>query len=1562
MDQLFSTDVSVLASLRKDDLVAEAKLRFLPSSGLKQDLALVLATDNAARTANGTLQLLRDRPPPPAASVLNDMPPALPSSVPAPQSWDDIVRLVQALHVSPQPATVQVFSSHEAVRAIPKFSGNPRESVADWIKTVNRVQSSARWTPELTVLNASTRLVDQAHHWHKVQGQCFPGWPEWSAALSSRFSYQMSPSEFIAYHSVRKLLPTETLATYIFEKNSMLQKAPFALSPHDRVMMILEDINNPACAFALATPPCANVDELLDRAHLVDKLRKLTSLPATSQPSKADPVRDSDSKKDHKPPHRTHSETTSVTPRRDSNPKYNPHKDNPLDMVCYRCGGKGHVSYDCTVKPAPPGKKPLRIDPSSQYTPSASFTPPVSSSASASAKSSPKTVVLSAPPKPSVSCVAPPAPHSLCLVPVTIDDSTVVDALPDSGSHITLMRSSLVPPHVTVHPWRGSDFNVAGGTVTPSGWFTATLRVGKLRHVMPRIAIADPLPVAMLLGKDWQFEVQARIVHEPSGAVCIMTPTTMDEFQCVSSSDPVVGCVVRSQFRSAPVIADSVKTPCGDPANAPMDAPPDTPAVVPIAELPAVAPPSDAPLSDDLTPCQLRQLTALTDEFSDIFTTSASEIGLFPDLEMEIHLTSDTPIKCKPYRLTEPDRVFLRDQVLEWFAVGVCRPSTSPYAAPAFVVDQPFHESTPRRMVIAYDRTINPITVKDPFPIDNMDDMVHKMSGKRYMSLFDIRRAFNNIRIREEDIPKTAAITPDDHIEFIRVPFGLTNAPAMLARALSVAYGHLLPHGLAKYYDDLGAAHHDFVAHLAFLRLFFEATRRHGLKMSRKKCTFAATEIHLLGRVISAAGELPDPNRIAAISNHRTLTSVHAVRSFLGFANTMRKHIQSFASIAAPLNVLLRKLPHADSPPRSNQPVSLNTDQQAAFDALKIALTTPPLLAFFVQGAPTQVETDASYTGLGACLSQLQDGNRRIIEYASRSLKDAETRYHSNELEIAAVHWALTDKFRLYLVGHPFTLVTDNFTTAYVVSKSKINRKFARYAVDLSGFDFTVVHRPGKLNFIADHLSRYPAPVLTVITSPDSRLKIAQAADSFCRQIRTQLEVDPSTLHLRQIRDTYAFDNDILVHRTLDHGSPVTRIVVPFALRTSVFKLCHDDAGHFDFRKTLDRIRARYWWSSLRKDTRLYVRGCTTCQQVNRRTTPAYGMLGERPLPNNPFEVLSVDHLKLPLSTAGNLYLIVHQCHATRFVVAMPSPNTAADDVVNALNTIIYRFGLPTTYVSDNGTAFTSNKFSLHLAKFGIVHSPTPPYTPQSNGLVERANQTVIATLTKFGMEHPTDWDSLLPNALLALNTATNSSTHASPFYLLHGYTPRLPPDELHLGTLLDDTSRLDQLHTLAEIRQISVENVIASHAENKRRFDANRTDTVFAPNDVVWYDHPQHTDTKLTPRFKGPYRIVQRVGNVCYRIAPVTQPSKTQVVHVQSLRRRLTRPNFDDPGHALLSDDDSTFTPGQPDVLVPDVSTPTPDPPPVADTALPVTTRPARQRRPPPRLRDPNFVLDDLF
>ncbi|XP_025421204.1 uncharacterized protein LOC112691260, partial [Sipha flava] len=524
----------------------------------------------------------------------------------------------------------------------------------------------------------------------------------------------MSFSDFIKFQGKRILRADEPIVEYIFEKDAIIEKAPFKMQQSDRVSLILEGITDNIWAVPIATAMCCSVQELIDHAIPLDTIRKLS----TSKPI-ANVSKGNDFLKVSKQIHR-----------------YNPAVDKKEEQICFNCQKK----------------KVMLVMINSDY---------------------------SSPPK-------------VSQIPVTINGNITIDALPDNGSCVTLLRKCFIPENTIIYPWQNGTYATPDGDCTPCGWITLRIEVGKIDYTMPKVGVCESLPIAIILGRDWQSAVHATMIIEPNGAICITTPTSTQEFGCVKANDSFVGCIVESRFSSKPLISNYKE--------------------VKIEKLEQQD--SDKNADTFLTEEQNEKLQNILGSFEDIFSTPKSEIGEFPNLEMEIKLSDHKPLKCKPYRITELDRIFMSEQVDKWVANKVCRYSNSPYEAPAFVIEQPFNASTPKRVVIDYSRTINPVTIKDPFPIDQMDEMIKKLAGKKYKTVVDIKQAFNNIKIKEEDVFKTAAVTPDHHIEFTRVIFGLSNTPAILARAISEAYGHLQQIGLVKYYDDIGGGHDVFEEHL----------------------------------------------------------------------------------------------------------------------------------------------------------------------------------------------------------------------------------------------------------------------------------------------------------------------------------------------------------------------------------------------------------------------------------------------------------------------------------------------------------------------------------------------------------------------------------------------------------------------------------------------------------------------------------------------------------------------------------------------------------------------------
>ncbi|GFS83123.1 uncharacterized protein NPIL_638471 [Nephila pilipes] len=273
---------------------------------------------------------------------------------------------------------------------------------------------------------------------------------------------------------------------------------------------------------------------------------------------------------------------------------------------------------------------------------------------------------------PSINCIRTQT-NRRALIPVIINNDTEIQALCDPCADITVIQESCVPSDIVIHPWNDGQFQVVDHEIKPIGWISLNIIVGNVEHMMPKIGICTQLPFKLILGFDWQQHVQARCTYDPNGS---LYDVTLPE-----ATSNIVSSETNLISKSA-----------------------------------------------GLSTTQQAQLDAVIGKFTDVFYANDDNIGLCPYVEFKIELQHEKPIRCRPYRLSEPDRQFLNSQIQKWLKQGICRPSNSPYAAPAFIVDQPFHESTTRRVAVDFSRTINSITKIDPHPIDQMEDAIKRIA------------------------------------------------------------------------------------------------------------------------------------------------------------------------------------------------------------------------------------------------------------------------------------------------------------------------------------------------------------------------------------------------------------------------------------------------------------------------------------------------------------------------------------------------------------------------------------------------------------------------------------------------------------------------------------------------------------------------------------------------------------------------------------------------------------------------------------------------------------------
>lgn len=326
--------------------------------------------------------------------------------------------------------------------------------------------------------------------------------------------------------------------------------------------------------------------------------------------------------------------------------------------------------------------------------------------------------------------------------------------------------------------------------------------------------------------------------------------------------------------------------------------------------------------------------------------------------------------------------------------------------------------------------------------------------------------------MHERDRTKTAFTTPFGLYEYVRMPFGVCNGPATFQRLMQVTMSDLIFRILLVYLDDILVFSETFEQHLERLETVLKRLAETGLKVKLQKCAFLQQSVKFLGHQVSAEGVGTDPSKVSAVKNWKVPTTVKELQSFLGFCGYYRRLIRGFSQIAGPLHDLVNK---CSGVKKSHQFCGLWTPGcDSSFEQLKEKLTTAPILGFADFTQPFVVETDASQHGLGAVLCQQQGDTKRVIAYASRRLRQAEKNdrnYSSMKLELLALKWAVAEKFRGYLLGSKFIVLTDNNPLCHLKT-AKLGAIEQRWVAQLSVFDFEVKYRPGCSNAAADALSR----------------------------------------------------------------------------------------------------------------------------------------------------------------------------------------------------------------------------------------------------------------------------------------------------------------------------------------------------------------------------------------------------------------------------------------------------------------------------------------------------------
>ena len=473
-------------------------------------------------------------------------------------------------------------------------------------------------------------------------------------------------------------------------------------------------------------------------------------------------------------------------------------------------------------------------------------------------------------------------------------------------------------------------------------------------------------------------------------------------------------------------------------------------------------------LGDHLSPEQRTQIIEMIYDQREVLSTGDNDVGLALKGEYRIELTSNTPIYQRPRRFAKPTADAIEKQCVELNETGIIEPSKSPWSSPLVPIRKP--DGT-IRLCVDY-RKLNQVTIADRFPMPNLLDSVYSLHGKRFFTSLDLVRGYYQMTIEPESREYTAFSTARGHWQFRRLSFGLKNAPSAFQRLMQQVLSEFSSEEVIIYIDDILIIGVDFLSHLHLVKRVLSVLRSHGIKLKSAKCQWFEEEVKFLGHVTGKDGMRKSSEYVQKVLDFPRPATVKELRSFLGLVNFQRKFIPHCSEIMKPLSSITGG--------RSSAKLKWTAVMEEAFARLKEAMAEDTHLVFpnFAEEAdPLRLYVDASGIGAGAMLSQIQDGELRVIAFNSMTFSDTQRRYSTIERELTAIRWGIKS-FRAFLYGNQFVLHTDHQPLVYLHNMKLVDSRLARTLEDLSDFDFVIEYTPGKDNLAADALSRAPSAVV----------------------------------------------------------------------------------------------------------------------------------------------------------------------------------------------------------------------------------------------------------------------------------------------------------------------------------------------------------------------------------------------------------------------------------------------------------------------------------------------------
>lgn len=835
-----------------------------------------------------------------------------------------------------------------------------------------------------------------------------------------------------------------------------------------------------------------------------------------------------------------------------------------------------------------------------------------------------------------------------------------------------------------------------------------------------------------------------------------------------------------------------------------------------------------------------------------VFAKDKYDVGKVKSEEANIKLTEYKYISKRPYKCSVPDQKEIEHQITRLLSAGLIENSSSPFAAPVTLA---FKKDEGKRSRLCIDFSeFNKYVVPEAHPFPRIEDIMVKAGNSEWFSALDINSAFWSIPVRIRDKSKLGFVTQNGHFQWTVLPFGLKTSSSIFQRVLAnLLRKNKLNKFCINYIDDILIFSETFEEHIKHLDLLINAIQREGFKLKLLKCNFAKKSIKYLGHVIEKGKVRPYKDNLIAIKCFERPKNKKNVRQFLGKINFYYKYIENAADSLEPLHNLLRK------------DVKFNWDNKCeeAFNSMKNYLCSSPILSIYDYEKDVYIYTDASGEGFGAILKQPQEnGYLHPVAYFSKKLNASQKKQKAIYLECMAIKEAIK-YWQHWLIGRQFIVVSDHKPLEAMRVKARTDEPLGDLMFYLSQYNFKIIYSPGKTNLEADSLSRNP--VLESFENEEDNLKavniisLEQIIDDQ-KLNEEELKKDKNTV----IKGNIAFKN---IKRN-------ERIFISERFGRELIKKVHEFYGHIGVKHLINKIRPHYYFKNMDNAVIKFCKSCSTCIENKSRRVKLLGLMSRLGPANEPYEIMSIDTIG---GFAGNKsskkYMHILIDHMTRYVFATTSKSQTASEFIKLIDPITKKNSIK-IILGDQYAGINSKELKNYLKEKKINLIFTCVDCPESNGMIERVNQTIVNRIRcKINENRNKSWTAVSAECIEEYNQTTHSATGYSPAYLLFGQKSEIIAENFKKESNLE------------EDKKKAVANSNMNWESNKIRFDKNKIDYTFDKGDLVYIETGNKLNrNKLGKLREGPFKIMERISNSIYKVNYSKKKTNHTLFHVRKL------------------------------------------------------------------------------